>query len=63
MYRKAARQEHILAQYNLAVCLELGRGVKKDLEKAVKWYKKAAEQGDEDAEKAVERLKKSYKHV
>lgn len=35
---------------------ENGRGVAKDEAEAAKWYRKAAEQGDESAKKALEQL-------
>ena len=33
-----------------------GKGVAKDFLEAVKWFRKAAEQGDEDAKSALRRL-------
>jgi len=42
-YRKAAEQDHALAQYNLGACYAFGQGVAKDCVEAVKWYRKAAE--------------------
>lgn len=56
-YQKAADQGHAGAQYELGFCYEYGRGLKKNLIEAKKWYQKAADQGDEDARKALERLK------
>lgn len=56
-YTKAAEQGYALAQYNLAVCYKNGQGVSKDITKAIEWYTEAAEQGDNDAKKALERLK------
>jgi hypothetical protein len=35
-----------------------GRGVAQDNAKAVEWYQKAADQGDEDAKKRLKTLKK-----
>ncbi len=35
---------------------ESGDGVIKDKEKAIKWYKKSAEQGNEDAQKALKKI-------
>jgi len=35
---------------------ESGRGVEKDEEEAVKWYRKAAEQGYEPAKAALKKL-------
>lgn len=37
------------AQYNLGVCYKYGIGVKADLEKAIIWLSKSAEQGNKDA--------------
>ena len=34
------------AQYNLGLCYYNGKGVTKNYTEAVKWYRKAAEQGD-----------------
>ena len=44
-YRKAAKQEHADAQYNLGKRYEKGDGVDQDVVEAVKWYRKAAKQG------------------
>ena len=45
-------------QYNLGLCYEEGEGVNKDLNKAIMWYSKAAQQGYKDAKKALLRLRK-----
>lgn len=45
LFRKAAEQGHAIAQFNLALMYELGRGVAKDEQQAVFWYQKAANQG------------------
>jgi len=34
----------------MGVCHTLGKGVKKDAKKAAEWYKKAAEQGEPNAQ-------------
>ena len=47
-----------MAQYCLGLCYEKGKGVPQSNEEAVKWYRKAAEQGYENAKKALERLGK-----
>jgi TPR repeat protein len=44
-YRDAALQGHVVAQYNLALCYEHGRGVACDPNEAVRLYRAAAEQG------------------
>lgn len=43
-------------QYDLGVCYEKGEGVPQDLKKAMRWYRKAAQQGEEPAIKALQRL-------
>jgi hypothetical protein len=54
---KAAEQGEAAAQTNLAGMYEDGTGVTRDINQAIVWYTKAAEQGDEDAKKALARLK------
>lgn len=44
-FRPFAEQGNAVAQYNLGVMYQLGRGITKDEAEAVKWYRKAAEQG------------------
>ena len=44
--RRAADQGVALAQYNLGVSYETGRGVPQDDAEAVRWYRLAADQGD-----------------
>jgi len=48
-YQKAAIQGHALAQYNIGACYHYGKGVPRNLNKAVMFYGMAAEQGDNDA--------------
>ena len=43
-FRKAAEQNLPVAQLDLGICYESGRGVQKDEVEAVKWYSKAANQ-------------------
>ena len=54
---KAVEQGYAKAQYLLGVYYYKGIGVEKNLSKAMEWYTKAAEQGEEDAKKAIDRLK------
>ena len=45
-----AEQGHEGAQIRLALMFRNGWGVSKDVAEAEKWYRKAAEQGDSDAQ-------------
>jgi len=45
-----------MAQFNLGVMYEFGEGVPKNNAEAIKWFRKAAEQGDGDAKKRLENL-------
>ncbi len=44
------------AQSNLGECYRGGEGVAKDKRMAVKWFRKAAAQGNEKAKEALRRL-------
>ena len=57
VYEIAANKGSSRAMNRLGKCYEKGQGVAKDLKEAVKWYRKAAEQGHIDAKKALKRLK------
>ena len=58
-YKKAAEKGHVKAQLHLGHAYQHARegsgttGVKKDIEKSVYWYGKAAAQGDEYAKKIL----------
>lgn len=52
-YRKAAETGDAIAQYNLGVCYDTGEGVAQDKAEAAKWFRKAAEQGDETAQSVL----------
>ena len=56
-FRKAAELGHRTSQYNLALKYEFGTVVEKDIDKALYWYEKAAENGDEDAPIRIKWLK------
>lgn len=45
LYRLAAEQGHVMAQNNLGVMYEQGRGVERDEAQAAQWYTKAAQEG------------------
>jgi len=55
-FRKAADKGDADAMSNLGSMYENGQGVRKDRTEALKWYRKAAGLGHEDAKKAVQRL-------
>lgn len=57
-FQKAASNGCSEAQYNLGSAFEKGKGVKKDIKEAIKWYRRAAKQGDQDAKEALKRLKR-----
>jgi len=46
----APDKEHSMSQNNLATLYENGEGVEKNLEKAVYWYNKSTEKGNEIAQ-------------
>ena len=54
-----AEQSDAEAQFYLGVCYERGEGVRKNYKKAAEWYTKAAEQGDPEAIKGLEKLEKN----
>ena len=45
-FRAKAEKGDALAQFETGCCYDAGVGVPKDLVEAVRWYHKAAEQGD-----------------
>ena len=44
--RRRADEGYVRAQYNLALMYDTGRGVPEDNMEAVRWYRKAADQGN-----------------
>lgn len=46
LYTRAAKAEHPQASYRVAVCYEIGVGTRRDIDKALTWYKRAAQLGD-----------------
>jgi TPR repeat protein len=46
----AAEQVCAPAQCNLGLCYQTGRGVEQDTQQAVKWFIRAARQGDKTAQ-------------
>ncbi|HUR44872.1 MAG TPA: tetratricopeptide repeat protein [Candidatus Saccharimonadales bacterium] len=49
-YRKAAGQNHHLAQFNLGIMLSRGHGIEKDDSAALVWMQRAAASGDAGAQ-------------
>ena len=52
-YTKSAEQGYVRAQYILGICYYEGKGAYPSYKKAVKWWTKAAKQGDADAKKEL----------
>ena len=48
-WHQLAAQGDVVSQYNLGYCYSNGKGVSKDMGKALKWYNMAVAQGDKDA--------------
>src|SRR5690606_20389679 len=49
LYLQASKQNHAAATYRAAVCYELGAGTKRDPNRAVQFYRKAAALGEKAA--------------
>ena len=60
-YKEAADMDIDIAQYSLGYCYENGWGVAQDINKAIAYYRKAADHGYEDAIDALKRLDKKDK--
>ena len=58
--KRNAEQGDATAQNNLGFCYEDGRGVSKDLNEAIEWYRKAAQQGIENAKLRLNDLGESW---
>jgi TPR repeat protein len=61
MFEKAAAQNHPGALERMGAFAQAGRGGPKDADAAKAYYERAAALGDEDAKKALERLRCPYK--
>lgn len=55
-FESAGKHGNAEAQYKLGECYATGNGVEASASEAVKWYRKAADQGREKAKAALERL-------
>ncbi|RIA89714.1 hypothetical protein C1645_185166 [Glomus cerebriforme] len=56
LFQKAAVLGNIIAQYNIALMYEYGYEVIKNIDLALYWYKKSAEQGEQDAKNKLKCL-------
>ena len=56
LYRKAAEKGNAEAQYMLGLCYGTGKGVEMGRAEAVKWFRKASEQGFEPAKQILSKL-------
>ncbi|MBR1646626.1 MAG: sel1 repeat family protein [Selenomonadaceae bacterium] len=56
LYREAATNGNVIAQYRLACCYENGDGVQQDLNSAKKWYATAAANGHSGSELKLAKL-------
>jgi len=54
--RQAAEAGRPIAQCNLGILFEEGIGVPVDLEEAMKWFQKSADQGDEGAKRRLAKI-------
>ncbi|PKK69313.1 hypothetical protein RhiirC2_781142, partial [Rhizophagus irregularis] len=54
LYHKAANSGYSLAQYNLGLMYEYGKGIEKDINQAIYWYEKSAKQGYQLAQNRLE---------
>jgi len=59
-FTKSAELGYAKAQFRLANAFQSGKGIDKDIEKAKKWYKKAAEQGLDKARSSLAKLMLKY---
>ena len=60
-YQKAANLEKPLAQYNPALMYENGDGIIRNINMAISWYQKSAEQRYKKAQSRMEILLKKYR--
>ena len=58
LYRKAADLGLLDSQFNMGTCYDMGWGVEKNKEEALKWYRKASAQGCKRADDMISKLTK-----
>lgn len=54
--KKCAEQGDAEALYQIGNCYQNGEGVEPDIEKAIEWWQKAAEQGHKKASELIQKL-------
>lgn len=62
LYYSASKYKHSQSIYRTAVCLEIGMGVKKNQEKAVQYYQKAASLGNVKAMYKIGKISLIYRY-
>ena len=55
-FSQAVIRGDVMAKYNIGLCYKHGRGVTKDIIKAIEWFTKAAEKGFANAVKELREL-------
>ncbi|WP_417513282.1 tetratricopeptide repeat protein [Minwuia sp.] len=63
IWKALAAEGDVVAQRNLGLMYQRGRGVKRDLGEAARWYRKAADQGDAGAALALGAMYQTGKGV
>jgi len=58
LLQEAAERGDTDAKSNLGFCYYSGKGVEQDYSEAVKWWRKAVEQDDEEANEELKKLEK-----
>ena len=58
LYLKAAEAGFSASQFNVGTCYDMGWGVGKNQEEALKWYRKASAQGCKLADDMISKLTK-----
>ena len=56
LYQTASNLGNHVAQYNLAFMYKEGQGTEKNIDQAIYWYRKSAEQGNQSAQNKLETL-------
>ena len=57
---KSAEQGNVYMQYALGIKYQFGMGVEPDIDEAMKWFQKAAAQGDEAAKEQIKRIRAGF---